>query len=246
MVFFTSKRFVRIFALLIFLIQPSCGSDEDSPVRINFDARFELASPQPAYFSFSELAVYIKSIRFVGAREAGNDVVFTTKPETAIGFFNLSTSRFQLPVTWFDIPEGVYSSMRWQVTTQSVEDSYYLDDDILSLDDCGMLLRGWYTRLDGTRVHLVVAIDYTDILQIESVNAQGNLPITLVYGNTYTAQLVINPFAIMGAIPRTIFEQAEISDEDDGDYLIISSDENEDIYSFLLLTLNQHLRVIVR
>lgn len=242
----TGKNFLRVFFFLLVAMNPSCGSDDNEPVRVNFDVRFDLSVQQPAHFSFSRLVLSIRSLRFVGTRQTGNDVVFNTRPGQALGFFDLTPSRFLVPVTWFDIPEGVYNSMRWELTTRALGNNLYNDDDPFSLYEYGLVIFGRYTRVNGNHVNLIIALDTDDILKSDSFNAQNQLPVTLIFGNTYAAELVINPFAILGAIPRTILEQADFSDEDDGDYLVISSDENEDIYSLLLLSLSRSMRVVVK
>ncbi len=242
----TRKIILRVLFFMLVAIIPSCGSDENDPVRVNFDVRFELNTQQPAHFSFSRLAVSIHSLRFVGTRQTGNDVVFNTRPGQAVGFFDLNPSRFLVPVTWFDIPEGVYNSMRWELATRAMDDDIYHDDDPFSLDDYGMVIFGSYTRVNGAFTNLIIALDPADVLKFDSFNAQNQLPVTLIFGNTYSAEVVINPFAIMGAVPRSMLEQAEFSEEDEGFYLVISSDENEDIYSLLLLSLSRNLRVIVK
>jgi len=241
------KLLLRLFIFLSIALKSSCGpGGENEPVRVNLDVRFELSSPQPAHFSFSRVVFHVNSIRFLGTRLAGNDVAFNTRPGQPVAFVDANPSRFIIPVTWFDIPEGVFNSIRWEIVTQSVGDVFFDDDHILSDDDYGFVLEGTYTRIDGTPVKLFVAMETDDVIRIESVNAQGQLPVSLIVNNEYTAEWVLNPFALLGAIPRTMFEQAEISEDDGVFYMEISSDANEDLYSLLLLSFSRNMRVVIR
>lgn len=244
---FKKDKIFSLCVILLLLLKSSCGPDENEPVRVNFEVKLEVGSPMPAHFTFTRIVGSIRSIRFVGTRQAGNDVVFNTRPGQTVGNFDLNPTLLNTPITWFDIPEGIYNSMRWEIQTQELETVFDFDDFISMDDEFGLLIEGTYTRLDATRIRLIIALHEDDLVKFESVNVQGQLPITLVTGTTYTAVLQINPFSILGAIPRTLLEQADLQGDDDDNYfLVISSDVNPELYNLLLLSLSRNLRAFIR
>jgi len=240
---------LRILVVLFFIILPSCivpPGDDNDPVRVNFDVRFDVTNQTPAYFTFSRAILAINSIRFRGVRQAGNDVAFSTRPDQPVGTFVLTPSQFIRPVTWFDIPEGVYNSMSWEGTLMIIGNDFLEDDDdVFPFDDYGFILEGHYTRIDGTPVVLIFAMEETEVLRLQTVGLQGQTQITLIVDRTYSMELVINPFRIFGGIPRSMLEQAEIHVEDGISYLLISVNENEELYNLMILRLARELRAII-
>jgi len=242
------KVALRGVILLFFILVPSCQPPEGNrPVPVNLDLRFDVSTQVPAYFSFSRVILAINSIQFQGIRQAGNDVAFSTRPDQPVGTFILTPSQFIRPVTWFDIPEGVYTSMNWEVTLMPVGVGFPDDDDdVLTFDDYGLIVEGHYTMLDGTRAVMIFAIEEDELLRVQAVNQQNQSQITLIYNATYSMELVINPFSIFGGIPRGVFEQAEISVENGTSYMLITSDDNEELYDFMILMLARELRAIIK
>jgi len=237
------KQFVvRVTVVLLFLTLPSCldAPEGNKPVRVNFDIRFDVGIQTPAYFTFSRAILAINSIRFQGVRQAGNDVAFSTRPDQPLGLFVLSPSQFLRPVTWFDIQEGVYNSMRWEITLLPINDDFFDDDD-----EYGFILEGQYTRLDGTQVVVIFAMEEIEVLRLQTIGLNAQTQISLIVDRIYSIELVINPFSIFGGIPRTMLEQAEIQVNNGIRYLLISPDDNEELYDLMLLRLARELRAII-
>lgn len=240
---------VRMSILGLILVLPSCIDPPggNNPVRVNFDVRFNVTNQTPPYFTFSRAILAINSIRFQGVRQAGNDVAFSTRQDQPLGLFDLSPTQFIRPVTWFDLPEGVYNSMRWEITLLPINNGYFDDDDdfISDDDEYGFILVGQYSRLDGTPVVMIFAMEEYEVLRLQTIGLNAQTQIPLIVDKIYNIELVINPFSIFGGIPRTMFEQAEIQVNNGIMYLMISPDQNEELYDLMLLRLARELNAII-
>ncbi|HSV88486.1 MAG TPA: hypothetical protein VLH61_07570 [Bacteroidales bacterium] len=241
--------FLRLLIVLLFGALSACigPGGENEPVRVNFDSRFDIRTQTPAYFSFSRAILSINSIRFQGIRQAGNDVAFSTRPDLPVGVYVFTPSDFLKPVTWFDIPEGVYNSMRWEIILNPLDDDFGNDDDdAFSFEGYGFIIEGHYTRIDGTRVLMIFALEEDELLRLQTVDLQGQTTITLIVDRQYSIELLINPFNIMGGIPRSMLEQAELDVENGYSYLLISPHNNEELYNLMILRLAMELRAVIK
>lgn len=236
-------------SVLIFLILTgvsSCETDDLSkPVRVHFELNFVQDNVPLAYLTFQNIVVNAKQISFSGIRQEGNDVLFNTRPGESLGLHILTPQQNSSYITYFDLPQGVYQQMRWDLELGEIDEDIYPDDYIDS-DDFGFIIEGIYTRQDGSSVLLFIALEEEEVVRIESVNQQGEVPIPILTDNIYTVSLEINPHALMRGIPRSMLEQAEEDEEDDIEFIEISEDENEELYNLVLFQLSKTLKAIVR
>ena len=236
-------------SVLLFLILigvSSCEHDDLSkPVRVHFELSFVQDDAPLDYLAFRNIVVDVEQISFNGIRQEGNDVLFNTRPGDTFGMHILSPSQSSSYVTYFDLPQGIYQLMRWEIELGEIDEDMYPDDYIDS-DDFGFIIEGTYTRQDGTSVLLFIAIDEEELIRVESINNEGETPIPILADNNYTVSLEINPHALMRGIPRSMLEQAEEDEEDDVYFIEISEDENEELYNLVLFQLSKTLKAVVR
>jgi hypothetical protein len=231
---------------LLFIQFTSCEPDElTKPVRVHFEVRFIEDDTPLNYLYINRVIVQTDKISFHGIRQEGNDVLFNTRPGDSFGMHMLSPAQNSSYITYFDIQQGLYQLMRWEIELGEIDDEIY-PDDFIDSDDFGLILEGTYTLQNGETVMLFIAIENEEIIDFESVNFDGQTPIPILSENTYTISLEVNPLAIMNGIPRSLLEQAEIQDEDDIRFIEISEDENEDLYNLVLFQLSKTLKAVVK
>ncbi len=237
---------ILVSGLLFMAGLTSCEFEElTAPVRIDVEVSLAEDEAPLSYLSFERIMLNIGQISFYGIRQEGNDVLFSTRPGDTFGMHLLTYGQNTSPVTYFDIPQGAYQLMRWDIETESIDDDVFPDDYIDS-DDSGFIIEGTYSQQDGAVVKLFIAIDEEELIRIESESASGEVPIPILSGNVYTVKMEINPQAIMKGIPRTLIEQAETEEEDDIEFIEISEDENEELYDLVLFQLSKTLKAVVR
>lgn len=234
--------------LVVFLLLglQSCEPDDlTKPVRVNFELKWVEDNSPLAYLTFQNIVIDVEKISFNGIRQQGSDVFFNTRPGDSFGMHILTRSEKTSYLTFFDLPQGVYELMRWELELGEIDDDIY-SDDFIDSDDFGFIIEGIYTRLDGSTVLIFIAIEEEEVIRVESVNQDGEVPISILVDNVYTASLEINPHAIMRGIPRSLLEQAETDEEDDVEFIEISEDENEDLYNLVLFQLARVIKLVVR
>lgn len=235
-----------VFTLLILMGISSCEPDDLSkPVRVHFELSFVQDNDPLPYLTFNNIVVDVEQISFYGIRQEGNDVLFNTRPGDSFGMHILTPAQNTSYLTYFDINQGVYQLMRWEITLGEIDDDLYPDDYIDS-DDFGFIIEGTYTRQDGSSVLLFIAIEEEELIRVESINNDGETPIPILTDNVYTVSLEINPHALMRGIPRSMLEQAKTDEEDDIEFIEISDDENEELYNLVLFQLSKTLKAVVR
>jgi hypothetical protein len=236
----------KVILFLLIAVTAGCEPDDLSkPVRVHFEISVVLDNAPLSYFTLTNMAMDVEQISFNGIRQEGKDVLFNTRPGDSFGMHIISDINTSSYITYFDLPQGIYQLMRWEIELGEVDDDKYPDDYIDS-DDFGFIIHGTYTRQDGSSVLLFIAIEKEEIIKVESVNQEGVVPISILTENVYTMSLEINPHAILRGIPRSMLEQAETDEEDDIEFIEISENENEDLYNLILFQLSKTLKAVVR
>jgi hypothetical protein len=245
-IFYNRGLPVLMVCFLIIAGFSACEPDDLSkPVRVHFELKWlDEAAPLP-FLTFQNIVVDVEKIGFNGIRQEGNDVLFNTRPGDSFGMHRLTPSQNLSYLTYFDLPQGVYQLMRWEIELGEIDDDVY-PDDFIDSDDFGFIIEGKYTRLDGRTLPLFIAIEEEEIIRMESLNRTGGLPIPIRADNVYTVSLEVDPHAIMRGVPRSLLEQAEVDEEDDIEFIEISEDENEDLFNLVLFQLSKTLKAVVR
>lgn len=232
--------------VLISIGLSSCEPDDLSkPVRVHFEISFVETHEAISYLTFDKIIMDIEKISFSGIRQEGNDVLFNTQPGESLGLHILTPQHNSAYITYFDLPQGIYRQMRWDLELGEIDEDIYPDDYIDS-DDFGFIIEGSYTRLDGSTILLFIAIEEEEVIRVESVNEEGEVPVPVLTDNVYTVFLEIDPYDFMRNISRVMLEQAETDEEDDIEFIEISEDENEELYNLVLFQLTRKLRAVVR
>lgn len=230
--------------LFSFLVSACVDADLNKPVKVDVEFYLEQNPLTINYLTFNKAIIAFDKVRFYGVRDVGNDVVFSSRPGFPFGTFIIPEMQNTSYITYFDIPQGVYNLMRWDIELMEIDDDIY-DDEYIDSDDFGLIFEGTYTRLSGETILLFIAVDPA-LLSFETVNAIGNNSIVLDSQMDYTVTIELNPYLAMQGIARNLLEQAETDFEDEVEFLEISSDENEDLYSLVLFRLEKTFKAVIR
>ena len=239
--------------LLILLLFNGCMPDDELSTPVNVNLHMEMGTNTPGinYVEFHNIAIAVQQIKFYGIREEGSDIFFNSQPNAPYGIYVIRKDQSPPLINAFDIPQGVYNQMRWEIQTLEIDDDYYEDyfdeelDEFVDVDDFGIIIEGKYTRLNGSEILLFIAIDPAEILLMETFDTGGNNQLSLLSGQSYNVRLEINPYLAIGNIERSLLENAETDEEDDVYFIEISSDENEDLYERILFRLKNTVKAII-
>ena len=221
----SEKAFVIYSVVLIALLFFSCTKDDlTQPVKVRFSINSKQIDGLSSYLSINKTVVGIGEVSFIGLRQQGSDVHFDTKQGTHQGTFVISADQQAKYITYFDIPQGIYDYMNWDITLYEIDDDIY-EDTLADIEDYGLLIHGLYTKIDGSKI--IIGYVYNSNINIYNINIE------------------LNPAQALSSINRDFFEQAIVEDDEEMEYIIVSGEINPSFYQFFLFNLEKTLKATV-
>ncbi len=244
---------IKLVIILLILFLNGCTEKDDLtfPVKVDFKIGISNNPSKDEYLTFTGGEIGVRRIQFDGKREAGGDVFFETDPK--INFSQLTFNASSQPVTIsdFDIPQGIFNYMKWDISLKKIfidelNDDNGDDDDEDDTPNIGLAISGTYSYLNGISIPFILAIDIAEQFSVKSFDPDGNSTIVLSVDKDYDAVLSLDPEYAFHSISRESLEEADTSDDSGTEVIVISSEENEDLYEVLLYRIAQSAKVIVK
>ncbi len=261
--------------LALFLMQACViipDDDLSKPVEVDLHVGWENNNTGISYIGFSKLLININRVNFYGTRQEGSDIFFDATPPAPNNNIVLASGDNSVRIESFDLPQGIYTQLKWELTTGVVERGFLLDEFGLAYTDIvdeipgkGMILSGFYQRQNGEQNLVFIAIDNNDLYSFFSSHL-GDGSSAVLSPNNYLFSLFFKPYTAIETIERSAWENAdtdelEFDDDDDDDdkkfgildddeddkieYILISSDNNSDLYERILFRLKNNLISII-
>jgi hypothetical protein len=242
----TFQKIKAVAIILILIISGGCLKKDDLtlPVKVSFKIGIQTDHISDyQYLNISECQIGISSIQFEGKREAGGDIFFETDSK-----MNLQTLSFFQPIliTVFDIPQGIYDYMKWDISMKCINTEGLIEDRDGSFPCIGIILSGEYKYLDGSEIPVVFAIDEPELFSVRAYDPNNYSRIVLSVNKEYEAIVFFAPGYAFLPISRESFETAEVSGDSMNRKIIISSTQNEDLYEILLYRIIQSAKVVFK
>lgn len=216
---------------------------------VSVDMEVTIAEGSSPHLTFDGGLIMVEQIAFSGHRNQGGDVYFATEDGDGFGPVSFPHNSFG-HIKKFDIPQGVYSHMEWDLALDDIDSQD--DDDVEDADDewqvadGGLWIAGTYTRVDGAPLPLYVSVDDDEQFSVKTEGVEGAANITLHISNSYLAQFVIDPYYATQTVSVRSLENAEVSSGTLGDYIEISADKNEALYENILFRLERSAKVVIK
>jgi hypothetical protein len=231
------------------IIQQSCINDEFTrPVRISLTPRINEQYKTNENLSFESGEIVLKEIQFEGKRETGGDYLFSTESGKIFGpgYFYPHPSNHEL--SYFDLPQGIYTLMKWrfELSEGLIRLENDDDDDEIDSETPGLILHGNYINHNGEKIQIRIELDPFESFECQSQSETGDKKINIISGEIYNADLYFDPFYAFRAISDASLENADYSDDETAPVLLISSYSNEDLYEIILFRLQQSAKIVVR
>ena len=243
---------IKLTGIILLLFIAGCIKEKDEltlPVRIHLRICFASETfSMDNYLSLDQAMIGIQRIQFEGKREAGEDVFFETDPNMNLPAFPIYKSGLKTKIYDFDLPQGVYNYMKWDITLKKT-DIGINDDKTYSLS-IGLFISGFFYYYpdpilwDNSIAPFIIAIDDTEQLSVRAYNQDGNSRIVLSRNKDYDAIIILSPFYAFSSISQQSLEEA-IS-HPNRRYILISSNSNEDLYENLLNQITLSAKVLVK
>lgn len=243
---------IKIKLLLITLILFLAGCQKDDltlPVRVSLKIRY--FSDNTLDFNFTEGQISIKRIEFEGIRETGGNVFFETEPD--INFPALEFGLQPEIISDFDIPQGIYNHMRWDIYLKKIVTDELIDYNVTDSLNTGLVIKGYYDpwlyslnyEPITDSIPFIFAVDDTEQFGVRSYDIYINSRIVLSEDKDYEAILWLNLSYAFGSISSVSFMEAEISGDSEHPVVIISSSKNKDLYMIILDRIFRNAKVII-
>jgi hypothetical protein len=240
---------IKLLSLALVVYLSGCIKKDELtlPVRIDLKIGISENTFNDNYVTFTGGKIGIRGIMFEGNREAGGDVFFETDPNVNLPPLLFSISAQPVKISEFDIPQGIFNYMRWDINLKKIAlDELNDDDDDTDAPSVGLVISGIYSSLSGSSIPIIIAIDEIEQFSARSYDADGNSKIALSVNKNYEAVLLLDPAYAFHSISRESLEEADVSDDSGTSIIVISSDENDDLYEDLLYRIEQSAKVIVK
>jgi hypothetical protein len=238
-------------AIISIFIYQSCTKDDlTRPVRISLTVIINEQYKTNNTLLFERGEITLREIQFDGKREAGGDYSFNTESGKNFGpnYFYPPSSP-QETLANFDLPQGVYSGMRWKFELSDGLERLEQDDDDddnYNSETPGLILDGSYINNEREMLRIRIEIDPFESFDCLALADNGNKNISIVSGITYNAILYLDPYFVFRAISSESLEEADYSDDELSPVLLISSDSNKELYEIILFRLQQSVKIVVR
>jgi len=241
----------KLVSIILILFIAGCQKDDLTlPVRVSLKIRY--FSDYTTDFNFTEGQISIRRIEFEGIRETGGNVFFKTEPD-----INFPALEFRLQpeiISDFDIPQGIYNHMRWDIYLKKIVTDELIDDIVTDSLNTGFVIKGFYeawmydweyNEVITDSMPFIFAMDDTEQFGVRSYDVYNNSTIVLSESKDYEAILCINLSYAFGSISVS-FMEAEISGDSEHPVVIISSSKNKDLYMKILDRIFRNARVIIK
>jgi hypothetical protein len=239
---------LRLLSISLVLFITGCIEKDELTLPVNIDFKINISenSLKDEYLTFTGGKIGVRRIQFEGKREAGGDVFFETDPNINLPLLTFNTSAQPVTISGFNIPQGIFNYMKWDINLKGILIDEINDDDDVDSPYIGLVISGTYSYLSSSSIPFIIAIDDTELLSVKSFDQDGNSRIVLSVNKDYEAILLLDPAYAFQSISRESLEEADVSDDSGTPIIVISSDENEDLYEDLLYRIAKSAKVLVK
>lgn len=205
----------------LLLLLTGCVQLEDDELKIPVEVQYYLEVDQAvqadAYFTFTGGSLLLQTFAFDGRREQADPVYF--EKEYSQGLAIPFSASQPIASFNFQLPQGTYS--RVEIELELLESEKSLE------------VYGKYENMEGEEIpfHFQTSSDFT--FEMEGRSDKDGQYIVLKQEDQPEARMLIQPEAWFGAIPRPMLEEAELTSVNGIPTLMISEEQNEDIFDLL-------------
>jgi len=238
---------LQVVGIILILTIAGCVKKDDFTLPVKVSLKIGI-SPDRSFYSdylyFTGCQVGIQRIEFEGKRETGGNVHFVTDPE-----MNLQTLSFtEQPaiISTFDIPQGVYYNMLWEIAFKCIDTGGLIPDRDESYPCFGIMTTGNYMSLSGAVIPFIFVIDKPEMFRVRSYDPSGDPVIALSVDKEYEAIVYFDPEKAFSEINRQSLEEAQTTGDLLNPAIIISSSMNAELYQILLYHMFFSASIVVK
>jgi hypothetical protein len=215
----THSRYILLFTCLTVLFNfSSCKKKWSKPTEVSF--KFQLNSnSNSGLIKFSDAYIMLNKTTVTGDRKQSPGHI--DLEQTTNFPVSFSSSSPGAPIK-FDIPQGTYNSITLKYETNT-------DQNGTSLQ-----IKGIYTDSSGNPIPVLFIFSAGDNINIPAKNTSGGNDIVLVEGHPVSASIILNPNYWFASVSKSMMDNAELEDVGGVQTILITKDENDDLYGLII------------
>jgi hypothetical protein len=219
---------ILCFYLAVFTVISCEKSELKEPTEVLFSVDINKDSTLNGNLSFNDGQIIIRSLVFDGIRTIGDDVYFERAFEqgliTAFSTANISN---QLK---FEVPQGSYSKIRIDFEAEQS-----------GIDKIRVL--GNFKNSIGEDLPIILELESIEFYDKIAKNKQGGTNIDLIAGIPKTAVIELNPVFWFSTISSNQLENANLTSSSGVSTIIISPNNNENLYDIIIDKVNSNIEI---
>jgi|WetSurSiteA1Bulk_404760.scaffolds.fasta_scaffold71590_1 hypothetical protein len=246
---------IKLVIVTLALSIAGCTEKDELTLPVTINLKIGIRK-QEGSFGFNEGWIGVQRIQFGGKRESGGDVFFETDPSN--NFPTLEFIEQYAKISSFEIPQGIYTNMKWDIFLNKIETDEVTDYNDTDSLNAGLVIKGdyfyddWWWWIDQPppenwvpSIPFVLIIDSIEQFSFMSYFPDPNCNGVLTENKEYQVILLFNLFYAFDSISPESFEKAEISGDSLNQKVIISRNKNKYLYEIILYRLATSSRVYV-
>ncbi len=229
---------ILFISIVTLLITASCNKESIvQPTTIDVCFRTINSLNEQPYLKFDEGYLVLSSMALDGSRQSGDDVYFRRDLKPSQKYF--FSKRNDLPAFWFDIPEGIYSRVEMQFSSEYEELVKSQNDSIL------FCLKGLYSSINGSEFGVFVRVKNEQIFSIDTQPVEDMVNIVFESSTRYTALIKIEPQYWFQVIDREKFEVAAnaLSGQEESPIILIDNINNREIFDLIINRIDNSISI---
>lgn len=212
--FFTCN-YIPVILFSLFIIV-SCGKNWKKTTVSSF--QFDMTKGYGSNnLQFNAGYMIIRKIKFTGDRKQGDDVDFSSDIYAQTDF---ATGNISAPVQ-YDIPQGTYKTI-------DLEIEIYDENSVPSIQ-----LNGNYINSVPDTIPVLFQFFSGETFKMQGKTQSGSSEIVLIEGTSSTAQITYDPVYWFSTVTKNMLDNATLTNISGVPTIVISNDENENIFDYV-------------
>ncbi|MEW6468339.1 MAG: hypothetical protein AB1458_05405 [Bacteroidota bacterium] len=225
------SRPVYFLLALSFLIA-SCEKKWKKPTDVSFG--FQLNSNSGSgLIKFTSGYILLDRIDFDGERKQGSNNVDFSKDYDPNVQIDLSTINLSSGIA-FDIPQGTYTRIDLNVRTEEQQNSMP-----------NLVIYGTYINTINDTLAVQFEFNSGESFEITAQSSSGGNEIVLIEDQPSTTKIVFNPKYWFDVVPQSMLDSANITIVNGVQTIIVSENDNQDIYQLAADRIRDGNQVII-
>ena len=179
---------------------------------------------------FTSGTIILAEFDFEGEREQGDDVYFTKSFPGGLSIpFDPNGAIAELD---FDIPQGTYT--RIAISFETFDD----------LGDDNIVVNGTYTNTSGTKYPIRFEFESSEYFSIVAEDYSGDSQIVLDKDIAVSTKILLDPIHWFQVVSTSLLDDADLVSVGGTPTIVISEDENDDIFDLVVDRLDESTEAV--